>query len=82
MLMLTACSSGSENRPAPTVFVEKQIVHPPRPKPVQLLDERWYACGNQVCMKPAEAKKVLRNKAEVGRYMREMDNLVDYYRKQ
>ncbi len=46
------------------------------------MDERWYPCGDQVCMKPAEAKKVLRNKTEVGRYMREMDNLVDYYRKQ
>jgi hypothetical protein len=33
-------------------------------------------------MNPAEAKKLLRNKAELGRYMTEMNNLVDYYRKQ
>lgn len=80
--MLTGCSSGSANRPAPTVFVEKTVVHPPKPKPVKLMDERWYPCGDQLCMAPAEAKKVLRNKAEVGRYMGEMNNLVEYYRKQ
>lgn len=82
MLMLTGCSSTLATRPAPTVIVEKPLIHPPKPNPVRLRDEHWYACGEQVCMTPAEAKKVLENKAEVGRYMTEMNNLVEYYRHQ
>jgi len=80
--MLTGCSSGSAVKPKPTLFVEKPLIHPPKPKPVTLIDERWYPCGERICMSPAEAKKLLRNKAEVGRYMRESDNLIDYYRAQ
>ena len=85
MLMLTACSSGSADRPKLTSVNQAPIVHPSKPRPVTLQDEKWYPCGpngKSLCMNPAEAKKLLRNKAELGRYMTEMNNLVDYYRKQ
>lgn len=80
MLTLTGCSSLSVVKPETTSFVDAPIIHPPRPRPVQLFNERWYACGEQICMSPADAKKMMQNKAEIARFMREMDNLVEYYR--
>ena len=80
MLALTGCSS-----PPPISapkLVENNIVHPPIPKPVRLIDEKWKVSsdGKTVSMPVTEAKKVVDNKIKVGQWMKEASNVIKYYR--
>ncbi|WP_092498661.1 hypothetical protein [Faunimonas pinastri] len=68
-----------------TVRTERlKIVHPARPGPVKLYDEKWQGCesGKMVCVTPDDARKSVENKIAVGRWMTKMNGLVTYYEKQ
>lgn len=78
--MLTGCSSGP--RPEISITTAPLIIFQPvRPRPVQLYDEQWRKCeqGQMVCLTPNDAKKTVRNKVTIGRWMSEMNGIVTYY---
>lgn len=58
-----------------------KIVHPARPAPLRLQDEKFEACenGTKVCLTLEEAKKIPANKQEIGRYVGEINAVLNYY---
>jgi nitrous oxide reductase accessory protein NosL len=87
LIALTALLIGCSNAQPQieTRVVQPNIIHPERPTPIRLKDEKLYPCkvdGQDVlCMKPQDAEILIENKVIVGRWVSEANNIIDYYRR-
>lgn len=87
MPLLTGCSSAPRPSTLEVAVTPAPIhtVHPPLPAPVKLDSPAWQECQDEhgnplVCLTASEAKKAIRNKVAVGRWMGSMGSIVRYYR--
>ena len=80
MATLTGCLS---TPPAVKPLFEAEEYHPPLPRPARLQTEQFVACpqdDTHICLTPDDAKKVVRNKAELLRWIKEANALLVFYR--
>lgn len=87
MLTLTGCSTlkgvGSNKDKSVAITNKSQVTKPKAPARPVMRDEKFYVCpdGNNdyVCLTPQSAENVIKNKAEVGKWMDSAENIIDYY---
>lgn len=81
-LTLIGCSSTTAVRPAPAVTISEY--HPELPDPLVLEDEKFVVCPNEdpdsyLCMTPADAQKVSRNKMKTLEWSKDARAVIDFY---
>jgi hypothetical protein len=81
-LTLTACSSTTAGKPAPSIAVKQY--HPELPDTLVLEDEKFIVCPNEdpaklVCMDHTNAQKVSRNKVKTLKWAKDARAVMDYY---
>ena len=82
MALLTGCSARTEKTDFKVTAEREEFYHPSKPRKAQIADEKFVNCNvpGYVCLSKADAKRVIGNKVEAGRVIKQYDAIVDYYR--
>jgi hypothetical protein len=79
-MMLASCSVLPHGREIDVVAEIPAVHHPKHPGELVLQEPKFEDCGKRVCLTRNEAKKVIENDVEVGRWAGEMNRNYHFYR--
>lgn len=84
MLLLVGCTEALQLEVTPERGVLNTLPHPPSPAPLSLTitDGGWFIEAENFCTTPEQYEVMARNNAEILRYLRDLRDLLAWYRAQ